>query len=104
MTHSVARLLCLSIAAAIPGAAGAADAERGERLAMRWCATCHVVAPDQRSGSAQAPPFSAIAKAPGFAEAKVATFLMTGHPGMPDMNLARDDTADLAAYIASQKQ
>jgi mono/diheme cytochrome c family protein len=104
MTHAVAGVFSFTIAAALTGAAGAADADRGERLAMRWCATCHVVAPDQRTGSAQAPPFSTIAKTPGFDEAKVATFLMTGHPGMPDMNLARDETADLAAYIARQKE
>ena len=104
MTHLVARLFSLPVVVALTGVAGAADAERGERLAMRWCAACHIVGPEQRTGSTQAPPFSAIAKAPGFEEGKVAAFLMAGHPAMPDMNLARDDTTDLAAYIARQKQ
>jgi mono/diheme cytochrome c family protein len=104
MTHRFVRLFSLFLIAALADAAGAADADRGERLAMRWCAACHVVAPEQHTGSTQAPPFSAIAKAPDFDEGKVATFLMAGHPAMPDMNLARDDTTDLAAYIARQKQ
>lgn len=83
--------------------AAAADARHGEVVAKRWCATCHVVAADQKRGTTQAPPFSAIAKKPGFDESKIATFLQAGHPKMPDMNLSRAETADLAAYIKSQR-
>jgi mono/diheme cytochrome c family protein len=81
----------------------AANAQHGETLAKRWCATCHVVSADQKRGNTQAPPFSSIARKPDFDEAKAATFLLTAHPRMPDMNLARAEAADLAAYIKSQR-
>ena len=45
------------LAAAIAQPALAADASNGARLAMRWCAACHVVANDQREANTDAPPF-----------------------------------------------
>jgi mono/diheme cytochrome c family protein len=87
---------------ALSPAAFAADAANGEKLAKRWCAACHVVAADQRSGNTQAAPFSAIAKLPDFDAAKLALYLLTPHPKMPDMSLSRSEAADLAAFIVSQ--
>lgn len=81
----------------------AADAANGERLARRWCAACHVVAPGQRQASADVAAFSAIAKRPGFDASRLAFFLLAPHPKMPDMGLTRNDAADLTAYIASLK-
>jgi mono/diheme cytochrome c family protein len=83
-------------------AAFAADVANGEKLAKRWCAACHVVAADQKSGNTQVAPFSAIAKVPNFDAAKLALYLLTPHPKMPDMSLSRSEAADLAAYIVSQ--
>jgi mono/diheme cytochrome c family protein len=88
--------------AALSSAAVAADAANGGTLAKRWCAACHVVASDQQSGSTQAPPFSAIAAKSGFDPGKLALFLLEPHPKMPNMNLSRNEAADLAAYIATQ--
>jgi len=85
----------------IASAAFAADAENGEKLARLWCASCHIVAPDQTRGADNAPAFSSVAKRPGFGADKVARFLMDPHPKMPDMQLGRDEAADLGAYIAS---
>ena len=96
-------LLSAVAVTALPGAADAADAKHGGEIAQRWCASCHVVAPDQKSGSTQAPPFSAIAKRPRFDANRLAFFLLAPHPKMPDMGLSRNDAADLAAYIAAQK-
>ena len=96
-------LLSLLVAATLAEAVSAADASKGETLAKRWCATCHVVASDQQRGTAQSPPFSAIANKPGFNEAILAFFLLTPHPRMPDMNLSRSEAADLAAFISTQK-
>ncbi len=79
-----------------------ADAANGERLARRWCASCHIVAADQRQGSTQASPFSAMAKIPGLNAEKIALFLLAPHPPMPDMNLSRSEAADLAVYIKAQ--
>jgi len=89
----------LAICAA--GPAFSADAEHGERLARRWCSSCHVVAPDQRNTTAEAPPFAVIAKKPDFDATKIAVFLLAPHPKMPDMGLSRAEAADLAEYIAT---
>jgi mono/diheme cytochrome c family protein len=103
MFRIVAALISSIGAAALVGEASAADARKGETLAKRWCATCHIVASDQQRGTTQSPPFSAVANTPGFDEAKLAYFLLNPHPRMPDMNLSRTEAADLAAYIAAQK-
>jgi mono/diheme cytochrome c family protein len=103
MHRNAAALLSFVFAAALAESASAADAYKGETLAKRWCATCHIVAIDQQRGTTQSPPFSAIANEPGFDEAKLAYFLLTPHPRMPDMNLSRSEAADLAAYIKTQK-
>jgi mono/diheme cytochrome c family protein len=104
MRSAIPSLLILAAVTALPQAAAAANAAQGQTLAKRWCAVCHVVAADQKSGNTQAPPFSAIAKTPNLDSAKVAFYLLTPHPKMPDMSLSRSEAADLAAYIASQGQ
>jgi mono/diheme cytochrome c family protein len=93
----------LIFAAALQDSVFAADAKKGEILAKRWCASCHVISTDQQQGTAQAPPFSAIASKPDFSETTIAYFLLTPHPRMPDMNLSRSEAADLAAYIKLQR-
>jgi mono/diheme cytochrome c family protein len=95
--------LFLMIFAGLPDHVFAADARKGEILAKRWCATCHVVSSDQQRGTTQAPPFSAIASKLGFNETTVAHFLLAPHPRMPDMNLSRSEAVDLAAYIKMQR-
>ena len=89
------------LAAAIAQPALAADASNGERLAMRWCAACHVVTSDQREANADAPPFEEIAKR--FSEPGLTTFLLDPHAKMPDMNLTRFEAADIAAYVGTLK-
>lgn len=82
----------------------AADVDHGQQLARRWCAACHVVAPDQGQTSTEALPFAAIARKPDFDEGRLATFLLDPHPKMPDMSLTKIEAADLAAYIDSLKR
>jgi len=99
MRLRIAILAVYALAAgATPGTT--ADADNGQQLAQRWCASCHVVAPDQREASADAPPFASIARMPDFNAQKVAFFLLEPHPKMPAMALSRRDADDLAAYIA----
>jgi mono/diheme cytochrome c family protein len=93
----------LAALAPLSSSAFAADADNGENLAKRWCATCHVVAADQRSGSPDVPAFAAIANKPDFNAEKLALFLLDPHPKMPNMGLSRNEAADLAAYIAKQR-
>jgi mono/diheme cytochrome c family protein len=80
-----------------------ADAGNGLQLARRWCASCHIIESDQRTGSEAAPPFATIARLPDFGASKIAFFLLYPHPKMPDMSLTRAEAADLAAYIATMK-
>jgi mono/diheme cytochrome c family protein len=101
MKRLSAVLLCASFIA-LAGRALAADPSNGEVVAKRWCASCHVVSADQHQGTTSVPPFSEIAKQPGLDAGKVALFLLAPHPRMPDMNLTRNEAADLAAYIVTQ--
>ena len=84
--------------------AAPADPHHGEQLARHWCAACHIIADDQTHGTDNAPTFAAIAAMPGFSAGRLAHFLADPHPKMPDMQLSRTETADLAAYIASLRK
>ena len=98
---ALAAALALALVPLLTCAAFAADASNGETLAKRWCAACHIVAPDQTRGADSVPTFASISKQPGFSADRVAKFLMDPHPKMPDMQIGRSEAADLGAYIAS---
>ena len=97
------KAICCGVlaAASTTPAAFAGDAYHGGQLARRWCAPCHVVAPDQQQVTGEAPPFATIANRPNFDQAWLALFLLDPHPKMPDMSLTRFEAGDLAAYIAT---
>jgi mono/diheme cytochrome c family protein len=84
----------------IAGSAFAADAKHGAVIAKRWCAACHVVSSEQKSGSADVPPFADIARRRTDSNA-LAAFLVDPHPKMPDMHLTRREIEDIVAYIRS---
>jgi mono/diheme cytochrome c family protein len=92
----VAGMLGLTLSPAM-----AADADRGAELAKRWCASCHVVDSGQKQGSADVPPFAAIANKPDFNAEKLAFFLLDPHPKMPSFPLNRSEAGDIAAFIAA---
>jgi mono/diheme cytochrome c family protein len=77
------------------------DAKRGEVLAARWCATCHLQ-PGQGAATDAAPPFQLVAdkaaRDPGFIRA----FLNKPHAPMPPLNLNQAEIADLIAYLTEQ--
>ena len=77
--------------------------DHGETLVKRWCAACHLVAADQKAATTEAPAFAYVAKGPDFDTAKIASFLLDPHPKMPNMELSRDEAADITAYIATLK-
>jgi mono/diheme cytochrome c family protein len=81
-----------------------ADPQHGLVLAKRWCASCHVVSPEQERASADVPPFATIARSPSFDAKQLAYFLLNPHPKMPDLPLSRTAADDIAAYIASLKR
>jgi mono/diheme cytochrome c family protein len=80
-----------------------ADPEHGLALAQRWCASCHLVSPEQQRASADVPPFATIARSPDFDAKHLAYFLLNPHPKMPDLPLTRAAADDIAAYIATLK-
>lgn len=83
--------------------AAAADAIAGGELARRWCAVCHLVAPDQERAPTVAPPFASIARRPGFNVEQLSKSMLAPHPQMPGRELSRDQADDIAAYIATLK-
>ena len=87
-------------AAFAPFALAAGDAQRGSIIAKRWCASCHVVASDQTSASADAPSFFDIARRRTDRK-KLGNFLMDPHPPMPRLDLSNRQIADLMAYLAT---
>jgi len=81
-----------------------ASAAAGEEVARRWCAACHLVAPDQLLGSADAPSFAAIAEESEGDFDWLPAFLADPHPAMPRMSLSRQQLRDLAAHLRSLRE
>ena len=77
------------------------DPAAGERLAVRWCSSCHLVNASQAQANADVPSFSAIARMPDFSAERVAVFLMNSHPKMPSYSLGRIEARIIASYIES---
>jgi len=102
MRISVAALAASLVMAATPG--HAADVYHGLDLAKRWCASCHLVTPEQTRASADVPPFASIAQQPNFSAQALAYFLLDPHPKMPEMALSRNAANDIAGYIASLRK
>jgi mono/diheme cytochrome c family protein len=97
---AVTRAVALGIfALLVGGPVLAADASNGKKVAVRWCAACHVVTPDQQRAYADAPPFREIANRPDFSESALVTFLLNPHAKMPNMSLTRVEANDIASYI-----
>ena len=103
-TSDAFRLLfagCCAIVTIAPSVA--ADPDEGKQIAERWCVSCHLVERGQTNATDQAPPFTLVAKTPGFDENKLAFLLLLPHPNMPNLSLNRAEVADLADYIRSLK-
>ena len=90
--------ICLAPVCLTPGAARA-DAAAGARMALQWCANCHVI--DGSGPSArlpQGPPSFRVAAGhlnPG----ELRAFLSHPHGAMPDLALTRAEINDLIDYI-----
>ncbi|HDZ74812.1 MAG TPA: c-type cytochrome [Aurantimonas coralicida] len=96
--------LTLLLPLLLPGAAEAqvkGDAAIGRAIAERWCAACHIVSPEQTSGSADVLTFMTIAEQADEDRGSLKAFLADPHPVMPDMSLTRQEIRDIVAYIGS---
>ena len=105
MQNRCGRFTSLGVAAvvlmAFAARGEAADAGRGGQLAKTWCSECHAVAPEQRQATDAVPTFAQIGKS--YDEASLAAFLADPHDSrMVNLSLARDEIADLVAYIRLQ--
>lgn len=93
-------VMVLSIATC--GLAAAQDAVRGQALAERWCANCHVVNREATTGRADGlPTLPAIAARKDVTAATLKGAMTATHSRMPDLQLGARDQEDLVAYIFS---
>ena len=98
------KLVAVALAAVCIGPLTArADAAAGARMALQWCANCHVVNGGSPSATMpQGPPtFHTIA---GHLDAEqLRAFLTHPHGAMPDLGLTRAEINDLIDYIETLK-
>jgi len=96
---TMVRILAVASLASVASGALAADAANGLKLSERWCASCHVVSPAQKTASADVPTFANIA---GRKDGRqLALFLTVPHGQMPNMSLSQPEVADIVAHILS---
>jgi len=85
--------------------AGAQDVARGQALAERWCANCHVVNAAAGTGQSNGlPTFPGLAARPDMTAAILKGAMSATHSRMPDFELGARDQDDLAAYILSLRK
>jgi mono/diheme cytochrome c family protein len=95
--------LALAVAASHPALADShgGDPAKGRVLAEMWCASCHLVSPEQPAATTEAPPFQSIAQDSRGQFEWLEAFLADPHPPMPQLSLTRAEIRDLAGYIRS---
>jgi mono/diheme cytochrome c family protein len=98
------RALLLSVPLALLSALASAEGDPviGRDLAVRWCASCHVVDGGQRIGD-QAPPLRATTNDPAMTDDRLRGFLAKPHGGMPELTLSTAEIEHLIAYIRQLK-
>ena len=93
---------CLGPVFLVPGAARA-DASAGARMALQWCANCHVVNGRGPSATVQQGPPAFATIAAHMDEGQLRAFLSHPHGAMPDLALTRAEINDLIDYIETLK-
>lgn len=81
------------------------NAEKGERIAQRLCATCHSLSPETKGAAANTDilSFPAIARQSKVTGEYLAGRIIIPHPAMPDIALDIAEIRDVIAYILSLK-
>lgn len=86
----------------MPCFVAAADLDRGQALAERWCGNCHVVSRSAPAGRADGlPTLPAIAAKRETTAASLRGIMSAPHGRMPDLSLGARDQDDLIAYVLS---
>ncbi len=78
----------------------------GQEVAEKLCTSCHIVGkePVNASMPSDVPSFTEIANMPDQTEVRVAGRIVVPHPAMPQIQLTREEIANLAAYIMSLRK
>lgn len=98
----VAAVLGAAVSAAAVRAEERGDAAAGQKLALAVCANCHLVQEGQRKPPMDSvPSFYALARDPAETDERLRTFLTRPHPPMPNIELSRQQIADVVSYIES---
>ncbi len=77
----------------------AGDPVAGKEIAVKWCASCHDVTPEQNTAQAGIPSFMAIAKLKDVTLDSLIAIQTMPHQPMLDLDLSRKVKRDIAAYI-----
>lgn len=73
---------------------------KGEALAAKLCANCHLLPGSGATAvPAGVPTFRAIANKPGQTGDHIAQVLIRPHAPMPDLQMTRDEILDVLAYL-----
>lgn len=77
--------------------------QRGERLAISRCASCHAVGPAEESPLPAAPAFRDLNQRypVRYLEEALAEGIVTAHPAMPSFAFTAEEAADMVAYLES---
>jgi mono/diheme cytochrome c family protein len=96
-----ALFVAIVLPAAVASAQGNGDPRKGEAFVEERCARCHAVGREGESPLPIAPPLRTLAsKYPLEAlEESLAEGIVTGHPDMPEFQLAPGQIADLIAWL-----
>jgi mono/diheme cytochrome c family protein len=85
--------------------AGADDIAKGQALAERLCAGCHLnPGQGEKTGRAGIPGFSAVANRPGQSLEGIVDWLKSMPPMMPNHHLSKEEMFELAHFIMSLRQ
>lgn len=98
-----------AILLALPAMPLAAHAQKatpaeGQRIAERYCARCHVVAPGGGAGWTDAPAFATIAQNPRISRTWMRQFVTQQHMHMLDTDRSPAEADALAAYLLSLRR
>jgi len=99
------RVLCVALTLPLaPWAALASDedVERGQDMAERLCATCHMnPGQGEKAGASGIPSFKAVANRPTQTVEGIEAWLKSVPPMMPNHKLTHEEIRVLAAFIMS---
>ena len=92
-------LLVLPVLAGLATRPAHADADKAERIARQWCASCHVTGGNPAGPVPQGPPSFQMVAHSGMAADQLRAFLSHPHGAMPNLALTRAEIDDLISYI-----